>query len=99
MLAAVRVYRREQGSWSDCLDLLGKALSFAESAQLRSVIEGDVRTVSDLQHCRAAHWCSAALASASKAPERADAAANKLLQDAPGLMEQMRAKGCKCRER
>jgi hypothetical protein len=37
--------------------------------------------------------CSAALASASKAPERADAAANKLLQDAPGLMEQMRAKG------
>ena len=94
VLGAVRVYGREQGSWSDCLDLLAKALSFAESAQLRSVIEGDVRTVSDLNAAAAIYSaCSAALASASKAPERADAAANKLLQDAPGLMEQMRAKG------
>lgn len=94
VLGAVRVYGREQGSWSDCLDLLGKALSFAESAQLRSVIEGDIRTVSDLNAAAAIYSaCGAALASASKAPERADAAANKLLQDAPGLMEQMRAKG------
>jgi hypothetical protein len=94
VLSAVRVYGREQGSWLDCLDLLGKALSFAESAQLRSVIEGDLRTVSDLNSATAIYSaCNAALDSASKAPERADAAANKLLQDAPGLMEQMRAKG------
>lgn len=94
VLGAVRVYGREEGRWSDCLDLLGKALPFAESAQLRSVIEGDVRTVSDLNAAAPLYSaCGAALASASSSPERADAAANKLLQDAVGLIEQVRGKG------